>query len=202
LVVADPAMLIDQAIAACLTEQTGAAFERVAALGPEGLRRLHDIYYRGAAWAAPDLRGAGRELVDAWSRMLFDLAIANPEAYLEQVAARRLRLATLEVVILGHLADPRATALLVRCCRHPEWLMRYHAVRGLGSSDDPAAVAAVDRAAKVDCSVAVRAEATAGVARRDPARARILYLGLLDHPHMTPLLRQEIEHALKKNDAR
>jgi hypothetical protein len=194
--VAVPLEAIDEAIAACLVQRTDAAFEGVAALGPEGLRRLHDIYYRGAAWGAPDHSGAGREVVDLWSRMLFELATANPEAYLEQIAARRLRLRTLEIVILGHLADPRATVLLARCCRHPEWLMRYHAVRGLVSRDDPAAVAAVDRAAKVDCSVVVRVEATAGVARRDPARARTLYLGLLDHPHLTPLLRGDIERAL------
>jgi hypothetical protein len=189
---------IDEAIAVCLVQRSRAALAAVAALGADGLRRIHDIYYRGVPWAAPDLRGAGREIVDVWSRMLFELAVANPETYLEQVAARRLKLTTHEVVILGAIDDPPATALLVRCCRERDWLIRLHAVEGLVRRDDPAAVAAVDTAAKTDCSVVVRVAAAKGVARRDPPRGRALYLRLLDHPHLTPLLKQEIEHELEQ----
>jgi HEAT repeat protein len=196
--VTSPPAAIDEAIAACLVDQSETSFRRVAGLGPEGLLRLHDIYYRRAAWAAPDLKGAGRELADVWNQMLFELALANPSSYLDQIAARRLRLTTLEVVILGHIDDERAVALLVHASRHSDWLIRYHAVRGLVARDDLEATAAVERAAKQDCSVNVRVEATAGVARRDRARARTLYLGLLDHPHMTPMLRRQIEAMLEK----
>jgi hypothetical protein len=187
---------IDEAIAACLVQRSPAAFAAVAALGPGGLNRLHDIYYRGVSWAAPELRGAGRDIVDVWAQMLFELAVANPSAYLEQLAAHRLRLTTLEVVILGGIADPRATALLVQCCRERDWLIRVHAVEGLVPRDDPTAVEAVARAAKADCSLVVRVAAAKGVARRDPARARRLYQDLLHHPHLTPLLKQEIEREI------
>ena len=102
------------------------------------------------------------------------------------------------MVILGNIDDARIVPLLAECVRHHDWLVRYHAIRGLVRRDDPAAVSAVERAAREDCSVVVRVEAVAGIARRDSARAHKIYLGLLAHPHLTPLLRQQIMSALRK----
>lgn len=165
------------------------------------LRRAVALYYGHDTWTtAPELPGAGREIGEAWTLLLFDLAMAFPRAYLDEIDARRIRLKVgvpiSEVVIVGCLDDPRAVPLLVHCTRHRDWLVRYHAVRGLVRRDDAASVAAVKQAAMRDCSLPVRVEAVAGIARRDAARARILYTELLDHPHQTPLLSQQVRRAL------
>jgi hypothetical protein len=110
------------------------------------------------------------------------LAIAHPDAYLLQFAERQVRFTTSEVVILGDIDDARVVPLLVDCVRNSDWLVRYHAIRGLARRDDPAAVAAVE---------------FAGIARRDAARAHKLITGLLTHPHMMPLLRQQITSAMR-----
>jgi len=191
---------LDAVIGAWLQAEPDWALRRAVEWGEPALRRAIALYYGHATWTSkPDLSG-GREIGDAWSALLFRLAMANPGVYLDEIDARRIRLRTgapiSEVVILGYLDDPRAVPLLVRCTRHRDWLVRFHAVRGLARRDDDASVAAIDHAATRDCSLPVRVEAVAGIARRDPARARILYTGLLDHPHQTPLLSEQVRRAL------
>lgn len=201
-----PAVL-DEAIIGWLRDESDAAFDRLSGLGQAVLYRAVGLYYGHSSWAAePVFDRAGREIGDAWSVLLGRLAQLYPDAYLEQIEARRIRLTrisspTSEVVILGLIADPRAVALLAKCARHRDWLVRYHAVQGLVWRDDPEAVAAVDRAAREDCSVSVRCEAAAGVARRDPARAIKLYTALLEHPHLTPMLRKQVKNGLAKLNA-
>jgi hypothetical protein len=170
----------------------------VAALGADGLRRIHDIYYRGVPWAAPDLRGAGREIVDVWSRMLFELAVANPETYLEQVAARRLKLTTLEVVILGAIDDPSATALLVRCCRERDWLIRFARggrARAQGRSRGGRGRGGRREDRLLSCGAGGRGQRR-GTARSAP-RPRALP-STSGPPAPNPLLKQEIEHELEQ----
>jgi HEAT repeats len=192
---------IDAIIVECLNGEPRSAIDRAVAVGEPMLRRLVDLYYGHSSWIEPPrLTAASREIGDAWTGLLFRLAMAFPGVYLDEIDARRIRLKggvhISEVVILGYLDDPRAVPLLVRCTRHRDWLVRYHAVRGLAHRDDPESVAAVEHAAGRDCDVAVRVEAVAGIARRNPARARTLYTGLLDHPHLTPMLAEHVRQAL------
>ena len=194
-------MDLDAVIADWLQGEPDRALPRAIEWGEPLLRRAIALYYSHATWiSAPALTRAGREIGDAWTHLLFRLAMAFPAVYLDEIDARRIRLKLgapiSEVVILGYLDDARAVPLLVRCTRHRDWLVRYHAVRGLARRDDPASIAAVDHAATRDCSLPVRVEAVTGIARRDPARARILYTELLDHPHQTPVLSQQIKQAL------
>ena len=194
-------MDLDALIADWLNGEPDRASRRAIDSGEPVLRRAVALYYGHATWTSPpELTGAGREIGDAWTHLLFRLAMAFPGAYLDEIDARRIRLKAgapiSEVVILGYLDDPRAVPLLVRCTRHRDWLVRFHAVRGLARRDDVASVAAVDHAATRDCSLPVRVEAVAGIARRDRARARILYTELLDHPHQTPLLSKRVRQAL------
>jgi HEAT repeats len=198
---------VDAAIIGCLTTRSGsaldAALDRAVVVGEGALRRAVELYYGHSTWVNPPrLEGSGRELADAWSCLLFRLAMAFPGVYLDEINARRIWLKgptepVSEVMILGCLDDARAVPLLVQCCRHRHWLVRYHAVRGLVRRDDPASVAAVERAARLDCSVSVRIEAAGGVLRRDPQRGRALHRALLEHPHLTPMLRERVEEALK-----
>ncbi|HCT79853.1 MAG TPA: hypothetical protein DGT23_25465 [Micromonosporaceae bacterium] len=102
------------------------------------------------------------------------------------------------LVVLGRLDDPRAVGLLLQCVRFRDWRVRCHAVHGLAWRDDRESINAVERAAREDCALAVRVAALQGVARRDPARAKTLYIGLLDHPHLTPMLREQVIAALEK----
>lgn len=194
-------MDLDAVIGAWLQGEPDWALQRAVQWGEPVLRRAIALYYGHATWTAePELSRAGREIGDAWTHLLFRLARANPRVYLDEIDARHIRLKAgapiSEVVILGYLDDPRAVPLLVRCTRHRDWLVRFHAVRGLARRDDDASVAAIDHAASRDCSLPVRVEAVAGIARRDPARARALYTGLLDHPHQTPLLSEQVRRAL------
>jgi HEAT repeat protein len=104
--------------------------------------------------------------------------------------------ATSELVILGHLRDPRAVPVLARYTEHPERLARYHAVRGLAWRDDEDAVAAMEQA-HTDDELIVRLEAAAGMARREPARARLLYQAIIDDPRVPPLLRAKTAAMLR-----
>jgi len=192
---------IDAIIVEFLNGEQRSALDRAVAMGEPMLRRVVDLYYGHSSWVDPPrLTGASREIADAWTHLLFRLATALPGVYLDEIDARRIRLKggapISEVVILGYLDDPRAVPLLARCARHRDWLIRYHAVRGLAHRDDPDSRAAVEHAANRDCDVAVRVEAVAGIARRDPARARTLYAELLYHPHLTPTLAQRVRQAL------
>ena len=192
---------LDAVIVGWFRDEPDSAVQRAIEWGEPVLRRAVALYYGHAMWTSPpELTGAGREIGDAWTHLLFRLAMAFPGAYLDEIDARRIRLRggapISEVVILGYLDDPRAAPLLVRCTRHRDWLVRYHAVRGLARRDDAASVAAIEHAATRDCSLPVRVEAVAGIARRDPARARTLYTELLDHPHQTPLLSRQVRQAL------
>jgi HEAT repeat protein len=65
---------------------------------------------------------------------------------------------TLEMVILGGIADPRAAALLRDHLASPDWLVRLHAVRGLAGRTDAESIAAV-KAAQTDEHESVRREA-------------------------------------------
>jgi hypothetical protein len=192
---------LDAVIANWLNSQPDWALRRAIEWGEPVLRRAIALYYGHSTWIYTfTLVRTSREIGDAWTHLLFRLAMAFPDVYLDEIDAGRIRLrrgAPLsEVVILGCLDDHRAVPLLVHCTRHRDWLVRFHAVRGLARRDDAASVAAVDFAAVRDCSLPVRAEAVAGMARRDPVRARMLYTELLDHPHQTPLLSRQIRQVL------
>lgn len=100
------------------------------------------------------------------------------------------------LLVLGFVDDPRAVPLLLQCVRFRDWQVRLAAVRSLARHSSVDAVAAVERASKEDCSLAVRLEASLAVLRRDQLRGRALLTGMLDHPHLTPLLHEQIVIAL------
>lgn len=193
---------IAEAIRGFLCDPGETSMARLVARGPAALYRVNQVYFgrrRDRDYVdfrePPDLDLADREQLDLWAQMRFELARSYPQTYLREIEAKRIRLGrwsdpTDELVTLGHLDDPRAAALLRRYVRHRNWLARLHAVRGLAWRDDPESVAAVETA--LDDEPIVRVEAVAGVARRDVERARALYRALLDHPRLTPLLRQEV----------
>ncbi len=200
---------IDQAIADHLGQawRPGAdpALDRLVSLGPRALRRAVQLYYTGPITRLSPIvagvltSGHSREILDLWAVMLGRLAHTYPEAYLAEIDAGRVRippaLPTLEIVILGAMDLPAAAALLCTYRAHPEWLVRYHVIGGLGRRTDPASVDAVN-AAVTDPERMVRDEAARWVQRRDPDAARVLYRQLLDDPGLAPALRAELSRRL------
>ena len=141
---------VDAAIGACLLAGgDDASLRALASLGPGALVRWVEVYTgRGRPFARPaGITLSGREEVDVLSAMLGELARAYPDAFLDAVEDGRLTdLDTLTVVCLGWIEDPRATALLARASTAGEWLVRYHAVRGLAGRADEGAQAALAHA--------------------------------------------------------
>jgi HEAT repeat protein len=151
---------VDDAIRDWLRDERPSHLDRLITLGPKSLRRVIGIYYRGDA-ADIDVPRSGREMVDAWSSLLAGLAQAYPDVFLKEVRAGAVRMGpspTLEMVILGGIADPRAAALLRDHLASPDWLVRLHAVRGLAGRTDAESIAAV-KAAQTDEHESVRREA-------------------------------------------
>jgi hypothetical protein len=150
-----------------------------------GFRRLcatHTATATTESWSTP-----GRTLLAA-------LAQAFPEAYLDEIDARRLN-ASQEIATISQLDHPRAAALLRRHSTNRDWLVRYHAVAGLGRHTDPESARALE-GALVDVEQMIRDEAARWVQRRDPRRAWLVYEQLLQHKHLAPELRQELERRL------
>jgi hypothetical protein len=160
---------VDAAIGACLLAAgSSRSLKDLAALGPTALVRLVEAFTgRGPAFARPTgIRLAGREEVDVWSAMLGQLARAYPDAFLDAVEDGRLSHPdTLTVVCLGWIDDPRATALLARASTAGDWLVRYHAVRGLAGRADDTAQAALAHALD-DPEEMIRSEAARARRRR------------------------------------
>lgn len=148
----------DDAIRDWLRDERQIDMDRLVALGPNALRRVIGIYYRGDA-ADVHVARSGREMVDAWASLLGGLAEAYPDVFLDEIEGVRLGSSpTLELVILGGIADPRAAALLRKHLASPDWLVRLHAVRGLDGRTDAASLAAVETAMS-DEEASVRREA-------------------------------------------
>jgi HEAT repeat protein len=153
---------IDAAIAEMLRHESHQAAAALVAFGPDALRRVVALFYgsaRSATVAGAQHGRGGRELVDAWSVTVGEVARAQPEAFLDEIRAGRVRVgSTLEIVILGGIDLPEAAELLRAHARDEDWLTRYHVVRGLGRRTDPASVDTV-RAARADPDRMVRDEA-------------------------------------------
>ena len=174
---------VDAAIGACLLAAgSSRSLKNLAALGPNALVRWVEVFTgHGPAFARPTgIRLAGREEVDVWSVMLGELARAYPDAFLDAVEDGRLsHQDTLTVVCLGWIDDPRATDLLATASTARDWLVRYHAVRGLAGRADERAQAALAHALD-DPEEMIRTEAARAKARTKartrartrPARAR------------------------------
>jgi hypothetical protein len=193
---------IDQAIADWLREETDSAGRRLVALGQAALLRAVEIYYGGSVCqVVAEVYGSrhARELVDAWAVALATLAQAYPEVYLAEINAGRIPMSaaepTTEVSILGGIDLPAAATLLCKHRTHPDWLVRYHVVRGLGRRTDRASVEAVEQAV-TDPERMIRNEAARWVQRRDPDAARVLYQRLLNDPGLPPGLRPELVRRL------
>jgi hypothetical protein len=192
---------VDGAVAAFLHSEDVSAVRQLVAAGPYTLARTVEIY--GLPPRDPRfpqvVRDAyrnrhDRELVDAWATLLAALAQAFPEAYLDEIDARRLN-ASQEIATISQLDHPRAAALLRRHSTNRDWLVRYHAVAGLGRHTDPESARALE-GALVDVEQMIRDEAARWVQRRDPRRAWLVYEQLLQHKHLAPELRQELERRL------
>jgi HEAT repeat protein len=95
------------------------------------------------------------------------------------------------ICILGGIDLPAAAALLCQHSTHPDWLVRYHVVCGLGRRTDRASVEVVE-AAVTDPERMIRDEAARWVQRRDPEAAGVLYQRLLDDPGLPAGLRPEL----------
>ena len=192
---------IDSAVAAFLHSEDVSALRRLVAAGASALARTVQLYRLppGDPRFPQVVRDAyrnrhDRELVDAWAVLLGALAQAFPEAYLDEIDARRLS-ARREIATIGLLDHPRAAVLLRRHSTNRDWLVRYHAVAGLGRQTDPESARALEEAL-VDVEPMIRDEAARLIQRGDPRRAWVAYERLLHHRHLAPELRQELERRL------
>lgn len=130
---------IDAALIALFEGDPGAE-EWLAGFGAEAFERVMDLYQGRVDDFPARLRELqselGRESVDCWSHAISVVAWANPEIYVDQLTERPN---TLDVVILATIDDPRVVGILRRALESDEWLIRYHAVRSLGSRAEPEA---------------------------------------------------------------
>ncbi|WP_030144399.1 HEAT repeat domain-containing protein [Glycomyces sp. NRRL B-16210] len=161
------------------------------AAGPAGAERVFDLYY-GRAKASLDTKARGRDLVDGWSAALHIAATVAPEAFLARLKGD---VGITEVVILGGIDDPRATAVLCEQAAHEDYVHRYNAVKALAGHSNPKAREAIESALG-DRDLVVRSAAIRAVADTDPDRGVTLYEAFLREPDLTPLLRQESQWAL------
>lgn len=109
------------------------ALDRLAALGPAAFDRVFQLYHSRPADYPERLQDLiarlKRESVDLWAFAIGAVAQANPGKYLDWLAGREP--STLDLVILGDVDDPRASAVLGQALGHPEWLHRHHAKESL-----------------------------------------------------------------------
>lgn len=161
------------------------------AAGPAGAERVFDRYY-GKAEAALNTKARGRELVDGWSAALHIAASIAPEAFLARLPRD---IGVTEIVILGGIDDPRATAVLCEQAAHEDYVHRCNAVKALAEHSSPAAREAIERVLG-DRDLVARSAAIRAVADSDPERGIALYEAFLGEPGLTPLLKQESRWAL------
>ena len=164
---------VDEAIGACLLSRGSTrSLRALAAVGEPALHRWIEVYHgRGRPFDRPArVRMSGREEVDVWSAMLGELAKAQPQAFTAAVVGggfgRQAHTDTLILVCLKDIDDPRGTEVLIRGLATNDWLVRYHAVRGLAGRDSDEARAALVRALD-DPEEMIRAEARQAM-RRTP----------------------------------
>jgi hypothetical protein len=104
---------------------------RLAALGPVAFDRVFALYH--STELPPRLQELisqlRRESIDVWAEAVGRVAVANPGKYLDWLTGREPT--TLDLVLLGHVDDPRATAILRAALSHSEWLHRHHAEEAL-----------------------------------------------------------------------
>jgi hypothetical protein len=121
---------IDRELIGIFEFRKGAA-KRLAKLGPSAFDRVVHLYH--STELPPRLSELGSELgrqcVDLWAEAIFAVARANPGRYLDWLDGRAP--STLDLVILGHVDDPRASTVLRGALDHPEWLHRYQAEESL-----------------------------------------------------------------------
>lgn len=188
---------VDAAIARWFGDQSEPALRAVVALGEAAYRRVIGLFY--GTERAPAVTGAqqgqpGRLLLDGWNVLLAAVAQAQPDLYLADLAAGRVRVLSspyTEVGILGGIDRPAALDALLRYRDDPDWLVRHHAVIGLGRHTDPAAADALEPALTDEVKLN-RDEAARALQRRDPADARARYERLLAGDALTAELRKEL----------
>ncbi|MBB4908053.1 hypothetical protein [Actinophytocola algeriensis] len=121
---------IDRELIGIFEFRKGAA-ERLAKLGPSAFDRVVHLYH--STELPPRLSELGSELgrqcVDLWAEAIFAVARANPGRYLDWLDGRAP--STLDLVILGHVDDPRASTVLRGALGHPEWPHRHQAEESL-----------------------------------------------------------------------
>jgi hypothetical protein len=128
---------IDRELIGIFEYRRGAA-KRLAALGPAAFDRVFWLYHSTEVPARlSELAGQrGRQSVDLWAEAIAAVARANPGRYLDWLDGREP--STLDLVLLGDVADPRATTVLRSALGHPEWLHRHHARESLDRRGDEA----------------------------------------------------------------
>jgi hypothetical protein len=128
---------IDRELIGIFEGRRGAG-RRLAKLGPAAFDRVFSLYH--STELPPRLRELvaelRRESVDLWAEAIGLVAVANPAKYLDWLTGREPT--TLDLVLLGHVDDPRATAVLRAALSHPDWLHRHHAEEALVRRGDDA----------------------------------------------------------------
>jgi hypothetical protein len=121
---------IDRELIGIFEFRRGAA-RRLAALGPPAFDRVFHLYHStDLPPRLSELGGElGRQCVDLWAEAIAAVARANPGKYLDWLDGRAP--STLDLVLLGDVADPRASTVLRAALDHPEWLHRHHAEESL-----------------------------------------------------------------------
>ncbi len=121
---------IDRELIGIFEFRRGAA-KRLAKLGPAAFDRVFHLYHStDLPPRLSELGGElGRQCVDLWAEAIAAVARANPGKYLDWLDGREPT--TLDLVLLGDVADPRASTVLRRALDHPEWLHRHHAEESL-----------------------------------------------------------------------
>ncbi len=196
----DPAL--DQALSTYLDSGSEENLEALLHFGPAAFSRVFELSYRGHDADVPRLnpapRVAGREAIDAWSSVLSRLAREFPDRFFDALDALEPQpvLSVMEVVIVAGIPGRRATKWLQPFAASADWLLRYHAVRGLGSRNDELAIGVVeDRLADSDPSV--HFAAIRGLAWRDRGRAEQLLRQMVNDVTTPALLRQQAKEELE-----
>lgn len=195
---------LDQALSEFLDSGSDDDSETLRAFGPAPLDRVLDLCYRGAESRAahiwPPPRAQGREAVDAWSSALAALGHAFPDRYLDAIEGGSLVSPTSlgEVTVVAGIPGPRAVAFLARHAGDADHLIRYHAVRALGSRDDEMAIGIVEERLS-DPNALVRLAAIRGLIWRDPRPRKTLLASAATDTSFPPLLRDEAREILRSS---